>query len=540
MRMLPASVKVLSSLLLSGLLFLNSCKIDEDLAKPTINPDYTIPLVYGSLNLSKLVKDTSFMSVDPEGYFKIAFSDTVLEQNIGMDVLAALEGDLEVPAFDPVITDLGGGMRAIGTQTIGDALPLPIEFKLKELTPEGGVFDLKVYNQMDFDLNNIQIELLMATKNGQTFISSPFNVPAKGEASIPDTEEMLGYVLDFSGGVLDSNNYVDLRLISDASQNQGMQVTGINTVFVSFGWKGLLVNNVRGKFPVIPLDEIATSNDLINNPEFFSKFESGSMNISGAEVKMTIDNTLGIPYKIDFNLETISGIDGSASALLPQVININSALYGPPPVTALNEFVLDDDDNLGPVISNFPLKMNFSTKITDEMVPGNTGYFIYKESGLKVRVDAVIPFAIRFNQLVLVDTLPFDGLSSIDYPEDILEIDTAVLTFKIINWFPYGVNLQIDATDDAGNVLTDLASIDLVAAQIDNTAGRVMSPVTVPAIQISMSQDKFNKLREATKMKVRATLDTPPGLVAPKIFTDYTIGFNVIGRIKANVKQGDN
>ena len=103
--------RIILLFLASSFLWLSACKIDEDLAKPTLSPDFIIPLVYGELDLKNLVKDTSFIKTDPAGYLKVGFLDTleVLNSTTLADALKIVQTGFPSVPKTLSFTNIGGG-----------------------------------------------------------------------------------------------------------------------------------------------------------------------------------------------------------------------------------------------------------------------------------------------------------------------------------------------------------------------------------------------------------------------------------------------
>ena len=142
------------------------------------------------------------------------------------------------------------------------------------------------------------------------------------------------------------------------------------------------------------------------------------------------------------------------------------------------------------------------------------------------------------HSLKLQDTVAFALLRTLGELIDTsnVKLDTGTLDFKISNGFPYTINIDLLAMNDAFDPITNLASlkIDGASTAIIDGEEKVISP-RVSIFNVTITKQLFERLKSSKYIQIKALLNTPAGVVSPKIYTDYTLGFDTKGRLKLTI-----
>jgi hypothetical protein len=182
--------------------------------------------------------------------------------------------------------------------------------------------------------------------------------------------------------------------------------------------------------------------------------------------------------------------------------------------------------------------MGFIAKVGINQDPNSLDHFIYKRSAIKLVVDAEIPFSIAFDSLKLQDTFEFALLRTLGQQIDTSKtrLDTGTLDFTISNGFPYTINIDLLAMNGAFDPITNLASLKIEGASTAFVDGeeKVISP-RVSVFNVTLTQQLFERLKSSRYIQVKALLNTPAGVVSPKIYTDYKLDFDTKGRLKLTI-----
>ena len=510
---------------------ISSCNLlDDGIAEPYFSPDYVLPLAHGNLTLANITqKDGGLIQTSPSGYFKVGFRDTVFEQDLGGQ-LAAVQNIPEIPS--PLYFDPSGGKHTIKTQDFTFDLSLPLQLsKLTQLVLVSGKLKLKIVNNKTFAFTNLQWEIPGLKINGFPYVS-PVIEKINSGASDSTTIDLTNADWDLRGKNLDSNSLMYIKLNVLSGTNNGSQL-GLG--YFTLSLSDIEVGYSVGRYFTIDFPEFKTTADVLP-AAFYRNIKGGSMNLKEAKVNLDFDNTSGLPFLINVKVTTKNGVNGRLDSFKTGDLNILKAELGPSAV--VNSFVLDDSKGFGKTISNFPTTMGFTAKVGINQAPNSLDNFIYKRSAIKLVVDAEIPFSIDFDSLKLQDTFEFALLRTLGQQIDTnkTKLDTGSIVFKISNGFPYAVNIDLLAMNGAFDPITNLATLKIEGASttIINGEEKVVEP-RISVFDVTLTQQLFERLKSAKYIQLKALLNTPAGVVSPKIYTDYKLDFDAKGRLKLTI-----
>lgn len=519
----------------STYLFLSACSIDEDLAKPTISPDYILPLVYGDLDLKNLVKDTSFIKTDPSGYLKVGFADTleVLNSTSLADALGIVTLNVVPPTtltFTP-----NGGNELFPTEASLDVNLLLGLSKIKTMAFHNANFKVIIQNQKSYAFNGLVIKIPGLEVNGTPYESAPMDVPA-GQTfeHIVNVGESIWDLTGKPGGVLDTS-FVYFQF-SSATPITG-PAGGAALITMQFIDKPA-VKYWQGKSTILQqVLSNSTSTSQTSNlvpADTYKGIKSGSLGLKGIDVKLNFKSNMGIPLGMNLILETKNGVTGQKVAMTPLDVNIGQAsLSSNEPVAKDNLDTLNETtSNLADVLTNFPTTIKVTAGVGSTFDnPDPLAYFFHENSDLNLYVDATIPLAVSFNQLRLESVKPFALFETFKIDTSVAVLDTGVFYFKIRNGFPYDIDISLNALTALQDSVAQLAVISMVGATtaIVNGEERVVSPST-SSFSVALSQNLFEKLKIVKNLGIKAKINTTAD--SPKIYTDYKLGFDVKARVK--------
>lgn len=516
----------------SCFLWMSACKIDEDLAKPTLSPDFILPLVYGELDLKNLLKDTSFIKTDPSGYLKVGYIDTleVLNSTSLADALKIVQvGFPSLPEF--LTFGNSGGNHVFPTEAEVDINLNLGTSMVRKLAFNDVSFKIIIQNVKTFDFNDLNITIPGLSVGGNAFTSGSINVPA-GQ-TFEQTFTLGECIWDMSGKSGSDTSKVYMQFASGSPiQGPTNGTAAISIEFVS--------NNLKywqGKSAILQqLLSTATSTSNTSQlvpKETYKGIISGSIALEDIDVKLNFQSRMGIPLGMNLILETTNGVTGQKVALTPLNLNIQQAsiVNDEPTIRDNPSSINENSSNLADVLTNFPTTIKVTAGVGSTFDnPDPYGYFFHENSDLNLYVDATIPMAISFNQLRLQSEYKFDLFAQAQLDTSIAVIDTGTLFFSIANGFPYEIDIDLNALNGVSDSVARLATVRLAAATTGMVNGeiRVISP-TRSTFSVGLSQDLIDRIKIAKKLGVKAKLNT---LVAsPKIYTDYKVGFDVKARL---------
>jgi hypothetical protein len=523
----------------SSFLWLSACKIDEDLAKPTLSPDFIIPLVYGELDLKNLVKDTSFIKTDPSGYLKVGFMDTleVLNATTLADALKIVQTGFPSIPKTLTFTSAGGGNILFPVDELLDinlnlGTSMVRKLAFNELT-----FSISIQNSHTFDYNDLNITIPGLVSGTTAFTSGSINVPAGQTVETQFT--LSNCIWDLSGRTgLDTSKVLMQFSSGTPIQGPGGGVGLISVEFNSYNlkyWQGK--SNILQQLLSTPTST-SNTNSLVPK-ETYKGIKSGSINLEDIDVKLDFISKMGIPLGMNIILESTNGVTNEKVALTPLNLVIQPSTIGvnDEPNERNNRTQIDETtSNLADVFTNFPTTIKVTAGVGSTFDnPDPYGYFFHQNSDLKLTVDATIPFAVSFNQLRLQSNYDFDLFAQANLDSNIAILDTGTLFFTISNGFPYEIDIDLNALNGLEDSLVTLAAVRLTAANtaVINGELKVTSP-TKSTFTVGLSADLLDRIKVAKKLGVKARLNTASG--SPKIYTEYKLGFETKARLGVTAK----
>lgn len=518
----------------SAMMWFGSCS--EDLAKPTISPDYYIPLVYGDLSLQNLVTDTSFIKTDPTGYLKVGFQDTVPVLGSG-DLAQALQIFQTIDIPQPLsFINIGGGNDQLVSDFEYNFLAQVSLSNLRRAAFDNVKFKLIFKNTKNYPLAGLDVKIPGLVSSTGAFSTGIINVPVTTGGSDFETQEfeLTDAVWDLTGKDNDTTSMVYMQLTSASPiQGNGGGPASVSIVITSYDakyWLGgsPILGQLLSNIPV------TTSNTRIIPTSTYQNIKSGSLSLSGINVGLNFRSTMGLPLNMKFVLGSFSGVDNKYIEMDTLRVNVDKGaiVNGMPTVKDNFSVINESNSNLAAVLTNFPSTMKVGAGGGADFSSDPFGLFVHDSSKLDLLVDADIPVAINLDSLNLRDTLDF--VLGQDLDNEDVSLDTGSLEFTMTNYFPYGFNFTINALDETNTFLDELATIVINEALIPPGQEKVQEP-TKSSFAITITPDLFEKLKQARKLEVRAVLNTAAG-ASPRIFTEYKLGFATKARLKVTYK----
>jgi hypothetical protein len=219
-----------------------------------------------------------------------------------------------------------------------------------------------------------------------------------------------------------------------------------------------------------------------------------TLDIEEAFLAFNVKNRAGFPFRLSIDEAASTSTSGG-------VIRLDDASHvtvaASPSASTASYSEGQHQLALGAVLSGMPSRVGFRLSATinpDGYDDGDVKNFITRDSKIEVdSVEARIPLKFRASGLALTDTLDFD-LSTVTLKE-------MKLAMKVTNLMPVNVTLQAFLMDS-----TEVLSGDSTLFQ---------SPVTIEASAVNNEPKEIpittiNRLKDAKRLKVEITVDTPP------------------------------
>ncbi len=207
--------------------------------------------------------------------------------------------------------------------------------------------------------------------------------------------------------------------------------------------------------------------------------------------------------------------------------------------TATQNHVVDEStSNIRMAFAELPRSFRFGPRFTLDNAPEDTS-FITDQSQIEVSTEIELPLEGTFD-LVLEDSIPVDFTNL----EDVEELKVLI---KTENSFPLTANLRLFFLDEDGQLILndDQQPVSLfgeedqllVAADlIDSNTGKTRPATVDLPIAATLDQDKFERVRSATHLLVRTSLNSVSDANNQiKLYSFYSIRFNLATQIKTSL-----
>lgn len=268
----------------------------------------------------------------------------------------------------------------------------------------------------------------------------------------------------------------------------------------------------------------------------FDDFGIDSLGVAGAELSLTIENSLGMEGLLDIqSLEARNTLTNKSVSLEKQGLNlpvfIGGAQDGDPPVPAISKLVLNDQNsNPSQIISLLPNSFGYALSVQTNPGGNDGSYsnFAYADHTLKTYMDVKIPMTVKSGGIRLSDTVPMF--------KEPLKNDESIkggnLLFLVDNGFPVKASVEVVFLDSLDAVIhTFKPGLAVEAASLDEQTGMVSEPRLTELI-FELNEELLPELLGSKKAIVTATFETKPEGKYVHLFNHYSITINAVADFK--------
>lgn len=442
------------------------------------------------------------------------------------------------------------------SQQFAESFSLERDAPMFNLTPPPVTFN----GSIPFDLNDLTIYDIESSQGtlGIT-ISSDYQHDVEVKATFPnilspDGEELvLDFILPYWNGSGNSQQEVDLtgyRInLSDGEIGYGMEVSIVGSgqpinstdeINFNFSLDGLDFEFISGNFSGIQVPIGADTLEI----QALNGVVDGRI-ATNPRMTLSFTNSYGVPVSPDFSQLYIGQIDGNVVRLrdspgyeffdggftIPYLENRNAT------VEAETYEINDETSNITEAFENIPSGLAYRFGFALSSGENDTS-FVSANSQIEVGVGLELPLEAGFD-LTLEDSIDV----SFSELEDVKELK---MLLKTENDFPIDANLQVFFLDGNGSIINDgngepISLFEgeeklLVAAEIINSnTGETLATNRDLPLSATIGQDKFEKIREATQLLVRANLNSvSEESNRIKLYSFYSIRFSLAAQVQAS------
>lgn len=510
------------------------------------SPGVALPLGYVHYELEKLLEESSeakTVKIDDDGLITLVYSQEIFS----------------VRADDFIsISDVSF------SSSIQNYTGYPIDLSV---IPEPSTLGDTIYTTLNMgstysEIDSIQVESIdiiinlssSHNLNGNLEISSPDivkgNNPLRIRMSLdqPSLDASLeGYTIKLSHNPPDVNQ---LQLIYTIIFNRSSGTIAANETILDV-YMQLENIDYSALFGYLGQHEIHTDSRSIPI-DFFDFIVDGTFHFAEPELKLTFDNSYGLPLQMiledfavisdDYGRTEITG-SGVPSATNPLIINYPSLSQVGQSVK--DSIVMDGwNTNLFTAMEQSPSSLSYGVEAMLNPDGNDHSNFITDSSEYRVLADLSLPLHGYADFALVIDTIRFDFQSFYDNPPE--EIKRLAFRINTINGFPVNIYMQGYFVDENFTVLDSLFSDvndegRIITAASDTDGDGKVDPFENDPVEVEFTREKIDNISGSQYLILHGRLNTTnyEQKENVKIYSSYYLDayIGIIGDLEVNTAE---
>jgi hypothetical protein len=485
------------------------------------NPTMAVPLAYGDLSVSDLLKkqDSAYVKIKPDGLVYLSYDQLLKSQDIRNLItipnINTISTPLAVPpaSYPPAPND-------ITSTTVNKIVNMGI-------SPEA-------LTEISFKSGSLSYTMNLAPNNPNFKYAAVISIPefVSKAGSVPFSQEVTG------SGTLQLSNYIfksatankfTLKLTLIIKKTNTTVVIGPGTalnVNVSFG--GMDFDYIKGFFGDQQMTTPAQSLPI----QAFGTSLSNGASVSFAQplVTLNVTNDYGVPLAVTF-LKLEARKQGSVLAM--QTTPGNPISINQPASLGTSALTTVQVNNVQALINFAPTEFYYqaSGHINKGLVAGNN--FMADTSKMRVQLHVEIPLYGKASNIVLADTIDA-SLSDIDQSK----VESASLKALVNNQLPLDAAIQFYLADQNYHVLDSLlttAQTNFVKGSTVNASGDLQTPGVFDQL-IALDPAKVSKIFSSKKIIVKAKMNTSKDATGASVNVKFNSAYKIDIKLGLQVK----
>ena len=530
-------IKLMSTIILLFVSLIYGCK-KHDLNKITgitFDQNLAAPIGYGEFGVHDLLKSadsiininssTHEMSIVYQKELDTIFAKDVIklkDTSVLFNVTPSSLSSISTSSFNNVINNSSAQVFEYATQN--GAL-------LHDLNFESGSLKLDVSSTLKHDIT-LKITFPDLKLSGN-IVSQTINliysnsVPQSGSGTI----NLSNVLADFTAGGTANNT---LRINIDATiTGKGNPISGTENLDLRMNLMNLKFKNITGYFGQQNLANFKDSLLL----KIFEKPIDGSLSFTNPKLKFIVDNSFGIPIRLNFNkLESVDDLTNQSSKIdynNPKDIAFPSSIGSQSVSTIINLNNSTTNNTMTNLVDASPKYLKYD--ISAQLNPlGNVGplNFIESTSRMIVKADLELPFEGYASGMNVKDTMNF----SLD--QNIQNIKYVLFRLKVDNGLPLSLNGQAEFVDKNYKHLFNLFDKDtqIASAAPVNSEGKATTQIS-KSTDIVIPENKTLLLDQVKYIIISGiTETTQPSKTVVKLQDTNKIGFKLSVQVQLKGK----
>lgn len=512
------------------------------------SPGVALPLGYVHYELEKLLEDSAeskTVQIDNDGFITIVYSQELISFKAGEFItIPDVSFSSSVPNSSPLPIDLS---LITDSDPIKDStlismnLDGPDYSEIDSIHVDSMTLTITISTTNDLD-GNLEITSPGIIKNGKTL---QIRVPL--DRVDPLSVNLEGYTIILSHNPPDENQ-LEFKYTITLNPSTGTIPAGGTILDIGMQIEDTDYSAIFGYMGQYTINTDARSVAI----DFFDNIIQGTFHFAGPELKLSFDNSYGLPIQIileDFAVITkdntripITG-RGVPSATSPKEMNYPG--FSQVGESVKDSIVLDvTNTNLFDVLEQSPSSLTYGVEGMMNPKGNDHTNFITKDSEYKVRADLSLPLNGYADFMLMVDTLNFNFESFYDNPPE--EIQRLAFRINAINGFPVNINMQGYFMDENFTVLDSMFNSmndegRIITGATDTDGDGKVDPYENDPVEIEFTREKIDNISESKYLVVQGRLNTTnfEQKENVKIYTSYFLDayIGIIGNLEVNTAE---
>ncbi len=444
------------------ILLSTSCQREES----SWDVDIVAPIAKVEIKITDLLPD-SILGTDNNGGLFLSISTELI--NLNPDSIITLK--------DTTISNGYTLPPPLVALNIDPGFPFPIlpsnlnletgnNIEVKEAIVFSGIITAIMINPLETPLDVTYIIPKLTLAN-ESFTITETLPPAENSNTPSVTERsfnLSNYHLDLTGDLGIASNILNQSLsVINSPSAESVLITNTDTVKFNLGFEDLSFQYARGYFGNTMISE--SSGLKLHD---FNSIHSSSIELEEASLTLNISNGVGADFRLsDASYSAVNSLDNLALTFdnddINGVINITRAInLGTEASPTEREIVLNESNsNIVELLSLAPdsLNMAFNLEINPLGNTSSSNDFIYRQNGISILGDLLVPLRMTVNDLSISDSLQFNFSSS-----DKVKWSDGEIILLIENSFPLDIELDIQLIESDLNNSTVLINNALISS----------------------------------------------------------------------------
>jgi len=517
-----------SYLFLLGLLSVSlfSCK-----KEPTVwDTNWSAPLINDTLNLSKLVNDTTL--TESGGFYQLDLDRNLFDLNISELITIPDTTISENFTFSGTLT-IGPGFNFVNSVEEHNMNVEDVELKLIIL--KKGFIDVKVENPLATK-TIFQVQLPGVTKNGVTF-NQEYEAPASSNGLpgvVFESIDLSGYKMDLTGISGGEVNFLRSQITVKTDPNgPSVEISPSDVTKVNATFRDVKVDYAKGYFgSKLFSDTTEVKIDQLAN------VTAGTIDIPATTIEFIIEN--GIKVSAQAKLTTVKNINSAGNSVNLTGVNIG-ALFDLNPANgswtsltpSIKTITFDNtNSNIEAYIENLGSlhTLGYRMQLNPWGNVSGSNDELFSNSTLKVRMKANMPLAIGIDNLVLKDTFEI----TLNQKPDKTRIKSGELLLEARNAFPIAGNVIIHFLDENDVILHTISGSQPLNSSINGSLdSNTGINVSTSNIQFVFSEEVLDDLNQVHSLVIESGFNTFNSITGTTDQVSIPVGAFLAVKLKA-------